>query len=140
MCSFKWLRCLCMKKVLLTFVFTVHSKIHLTFFLFKVNNRSSRKWCEICSNLTIKTIERRELRRPYVFVVNFENISRFFPSVSIVDFEQINAGSASINLNMCIQVISYRNRIQWNISGMFQMNLVIMLITIIIVIDFIIYQ
>ena len=101
-----------MKKVLLTFVFTVHSKIHLTFFLFKVNNRSSRKWCEICSNLTIKTTERRELRRPYVFVVNFENISRFFPSVSIVDFEQINAGSASINLNMCIQVISYRNRIQ----------------------------
>ena len=129
-----------MKKVLLTFVFTVHSKIHLTFFLFKVNNRSSRKWCEICSHLTIKTIERRELRRPYVFVVNFENISCFFPSVSIVDFEQINAGSASINLNMCIQVISYRNRSQWNISGMFQMNLVIMLITIIIVIDFIIYQ
>ena len=29
-------------------------------YLFKVNNRSSRKMCEICSKLTIKTPERSE--------------------------------------------------------------------------------
>ena len=28
-------------------------------YLFKVNNRSTRKKCEICSKLTIKTPERR---------------------------------------------------------------------------------
>ena len=36
--------------------------------LFKVNNRNTRKKCEIFSKLTIKT----------VFIVNFENISHFF--------------------------------------------------------------
>ena len=28
--------------------------------------------------------------RPVVFIVNFEHILRFFTSVSIVDFEQVN--------------------------------------------------
>ena len=28
-------------------------------YLIKVNNRNTRKWCEICSKLTIKTSERR---------------------------------------------------------------------------------
>ena len=30
-------------------------------YLFKVNNRKTRKRCEICSKLTIKTTERRHL-------------------------------------------------------------------------------
>ena len=30
-------------------------------YLFKVNNRSTRKRCEICSKFTIKTPERRQL-------------------------------------------------------------------------------
>ena len=44
-------------------------------YLFKVSNRSTRKRCEIFSNLTIKTPERR---RSVVFIVNFENISHLF--------------------------------------------------------------
>ena len=32
--------------------------ISITGFLFKVNNRNTRKRCEICSKLTIKTPER----------------------------------------------------------------------------------
>ena len=32
----------------------------LSFELFKVNNRNTRKRCEICSKLTIKTPERRQ--------------------------------------------------------------------------------
>ena len=39
-------------------------------YLFKVNNRNSRKRCEICSKLTIKT--------PGVFIVNFKHISHLF--------------------------------------------------------------
>ena len=37
--------------------------------LLKLNNRNTRKSCEICSKLTIKTPERRQ------FIVNFEHIS-----------------------------------------------------------------
>ena len=47
-------------------------------YLFKVNNRKTRKWYEICSKLTIKTLERRYWRRSGVFIVNFEYISHFF--------------------------------------------------------------
>ena len=41
-------------------------------YLYKVNNRSSRKRCETCSTLAIKTLERRQRTLP------------------IVDFEQVN--------------------------------------------------
>ena len=43
-------------------------------YLLKVNDRNTRKKCEICSKLTIKTPKR------------FTN----FSSVSIVDFEKVN--------------------------------------------------
>ena len=56
--------------------------------LFKANNRNSRKRCEICSKLTIKTPKRRQWPGSDVFTVNFEHIYTF--RVSIVDFEQVN--------------------------------------------------
>ena len=40
----------------------------------KVNNRSARTRCEICSKLTIKTPERGHWRRSGVFTVNFKYI------------------------------------------------------------------
>ena len=40
-------------------------------YMFKVNNRNIRARYEICSNLTIKTPERRLCRRSGVFIVNF---------------------------------------------------------------------
>ena len=58
-------------------------------YLFIVNNNSTRKRCEICSRLTIKSPQRRS----NVFLVNFEHISYHFPpfsSVSTVGFEQVN--------------------------------------------------
>ena len=36
-------------------------------YMFKVNNRSTRTRCEICSKLTIKTPERRQWHRSGVF-------------------------------------------------------------------------
>ena len=46
--------------------------------LFKVNSRSTRQRCEICSKLTVKTPERRLWRRSCVFIVSFEHISYLF--------------------------------------------------------------
>ena len=60
------------------------STIPAGIYLLKVNNRNTRTRCEICSKLTIKTPERRQWRRSGVFIVNFS-------SVSIVNFEQVNA-------------------------------------------------
>ena len=47
-------------------------------YLLKVNNRNTRKNCEICLKLTIKTAERRHWRRSGAFIVNFEHISHSF--------------------------------------------------------------
>ena len=43
--------------------------------MFKVNNRNIRTRCEICTELTIKTPERRQWRRSAVLIVNFEHTS-----------------------------------------------------------------
>ena len=59
--------------------------------MFKINNRNTRTKCEICSKLTIKTPERCQWRRSGVFNVNFQHISRLCSSVSIVNFEEVNA-------------------------------------------------
>ena len=40
--------------------------------------KNTRQRCKICSNLTIKTSERRQRRRSGVFIVNFELISHLF--------------------------------------------------------------
>ena len=62
-------------------------------YLLKVNNRNTRTRCEICSKLTINTPERRH------------------SSVSIVNFEQVNAGwvccdQPVIIATICIQIYS----------------------------------
>ena len=44
-------------------------------YAFKVNNRNTRKKCEICLELTIKTPERHQWYRSGVLIVNFEHIS-----------------------------------------------------------------
>ena len=46
-------------------------------YMFKVNNKTTRTTCEICSKLTKKTTKRR--CRFGVFVVNFEHISHLVP-------------------------------------------------------------
>ena len=43
-------------------------------YLFNVNNRNTKKSCEICSKLIIKTPELRQWRHSGVFIVNFEHI------------------------------------------------------------------
>ena len=45
---------------------------------FKINNRCTGKWCEICPKLRTMTPERHQWIRFGVFIVNFENISHVF--------------------------------------------------------------
>ena len=47
-------------------------------YLFKINNKNTRKSCETCSKLIVKTLERRQWRRFGVFIDNFEYISPIF--------------------------------------------------------------
>ena len=58
----------------------------LAFTCSKSTTETLGKKCKICSNLTIKTLERRQWRRFGVFIVNFTP----FSSVSIIGFEQGN--------------------------------------------------
>ena len=44
-------------------------------YMFKVNNKNTRTRCETCSNLTIKTPERRQRLCLGVSIVSFEHIS-----------------------------------------------------------------
>ena len=43
-----------------------------------MNNRKTRKLCELCSKLAIETPERRQLLFSGVFIVNCEHISHNF--------------------------------------------------------------
>ena len=51
-------------------------------YLLKVNNGNTRTRCEICSKLTLKTLERRQWRQ-----ADYTPCS----SISIVNFEHVNA-------------------------------------------------
>ena len=72
-------------------------------YLLKFINRNTRIKCEICSKLTIKTPEQRQASfRSGLFIVNFEPISHLVLSVSIVNFEHVNAdwGTTTVSLSV----------------------------------------
>ena len=58
--------------------------------LVQSNSRNTRKKCEICSKLTIKTPERRHWHSSTVLIVNFEHISHLFLVLLSFDFERVN--------------------------------------------------
>ena len=62
-------------------------------YLLKVNNRNTtRTRFKICLKLTIKAPEKTHWRRSGVFIVKSERMSYLVVSVSIVNFERVNAG------------------------------------------------
>ena len=62
-----------------TFGFNIlRSRCRANIYLFKVNNRNTKKRCGICSKLIIKTPERRHWCCCGVFIVDFEHISPIF--------------------------------------------------------------
>ena len=51
--------------------------------MLKVNNKNTRRRCEICSKLTIKIPGRRHWRRSGNFIVNCEHISHLVIEFSL---------------------------------------------------------
>ena len=47
-------------------------------YLFKFCNRNTRRRCEICSKLTIKTLERSQWRRSFVLLLTLNILHTFF--------------------------------------------------------------
>ena len=69
-------------------------------FMFKIDNRNTRKRSEICSKLTIKILERHQWRHSRVFIVNFEHISYLVLLFYIANFEQANLDWVKTSLLM----------------------------------------
>ena len=67
---------------------TIETVLPSKYYLFKVNNRNTKKRYEICSKLAIKTSERCQWRSFSFFIVNLEHISHLFLMFT-VDFEQL---------------------------------------------------
>ena len=72
--------------------------------MFKVNNRNSRKSCEISSKLTIKIPQYVNYIVSGVFMVSSERISHL-SQVFIIDFEQINVCWDVFKVNKNIKMI-----------------------------------
>ena len=62
--------------VMLVFLFTVGVVSNQNIYLFKFNNKNTRKRCEICSKLTIKTPVYHTSCS--VFIVNFEQVNVYW--------------------------------------------------------------
>ena len=65
-----------------------HNNIPASIYLCKVSNGNTKTMNEICSKLTVKTLERHQWRRSSVANVTLNT----FSGVSIANFGQINAG------------------------------------------------
>ena len=81
-------------------------------YLFKVNKISTRKRCEICSKLTIKTPERRHWRRFGVFIINFEQISHHYLVFLLLNlnkymFVGVDLDLVLVTLNMSLTVLAW---------------------------------
>ena len=58
-------------------------------YLFKVENRNTKKRCKICLKLPTETPEQSQWRLSVVFIINFKHISQLFLVFPIVDFTHI---------------------------------------------------
>ena len=76
----------------------VHWPYPANIYLLKVNYKNTKKKCEICSKLTIEIPELHQCLSD-VFIVNLQHVSHNFFSVSIIDFEQVNARWISTSSN-----------------------------------------
>ena len=76
--------------------------------MFKVDDRSTRISCEVCSKLTIKAPEQTHWRCSGVFIVNFQHISHFVLVFLLFNFKHVIAGLVikcrGILRETCLQV------------------------------------
>ena len=102
----RWLYC-CYEEALVHLVILVQASNYM----FKVSNKNTRTRRDICSKLTIKTLERRHKLCSGVFIVNFEHISHLV-LVFIVNFKQVNADLDSRGLSRSISISKTFNMVQ----------------------------
>ena len=77
-------------------------------YLFQVNNRNTRKICEICSKSIIKTSKLRQRRRSGVIIVNFENISNLLLKFLLLTLNrQIIAAKEQPQALICLEMCSF---------------------------------
>ena len=72
-------------------------------YMFKVNNRNTRKRCKICSKLTIKTPERSHCRRAGAFIINFEQISYLFLVFLLLNLKKLTLAGKHEVIDMPVQ-------------------------------------
>ena len=96
--------------------------------MLKANNKNTKKRCEICLKLRIKTPEWRQL---VVLVFLFLIWKYFTPSssLSIVDLEQANIGWEEIKLGECfmlsftLKILSIDPILVWKFKQKFKQNI-----------------
>ena len=69
-------------------------------YMFKVNNRDTTTMVWNMFKVNNKDTKRRHWRRFRVFIINFEHILHLCSIISIVKFEQVNAGWVVILIQM----------------------------------------
>ena len=75
-----------------------YCQLQANIYLLEVNNKNTKKRCEMCSKLTIKT------PNSGVFIVNSEHISHLFLAFfTIVEFEQINDSTYSVENSFSVE-------------------------------------
>ena len=65
-------------------------------YIFKVNNRNTKTKCEICSKLTVKTLERRHWRR-HSFLQGWNPLPPFYNTLNIINIIYINIINNMLN-------------------------------------------
>ena len=92
--------------------------------LFKVNNKNTRKRCDVCSKLTIRALEDlTDWRGSGVFIAMFYTyLTPFktnwtpFSNVSIVNFERVNVCGEGSTLIQCFSVKASKwSRTSWHV-------------------------
>ena len=67
--------------------------------MFKISYGNTRKMCEICSELTLKIPEQRQLCRSGVFIDNFEHMSHLFVVILFLVLNKYPAANYILKVN-----------------------------------------
>ena len=73
--------------------------------MFKVNKRNIRTRCKICSQLSIKTLERHHWHHSSVFIVNFKHISHLVLGFLLLTLSRYMP--AGLCFNCCITAFNF---------------------------------
>ena len=102
------------KSYWLLFVKSICTKSAANNYIFKVNNKSRRTRCELCSKLTTKTSGRRHCSRSDVFIINFEHVCTYVSMVRMFNLYVCFYSCFWTNICLLGSVGIFRDTIYWN--------------------------